>query len=234
MNVLTQTCSVPPLQVPSSLQLEENAHSQCYCDSGHNQSQDHNDIIIVSSRLDYCNSLFSGIAETDLTKLQRTLNRLACVVTKSPPFTRSVPLLCSLLWLPVKYRVHFKICVLTCKALHDVYLRSLIATSLPSHSLRSNRGITLPVPRIKINTGARVFSSLAQPPTICPFSHLGCHLQKTSQNIPFQLGLPPVDTGVPNGLLMLRNSFKDFVFEHRSGCCATEPGSARDIGAMKI
>ena len=60
---------------------------------------------VVSSRFDYCNSLLSGIAETDLTKLQRVLNRLARVVTKSPPFTRSVPLLRSLHWLPVKYRV---------------------------------------------------------------------------------------------------------------------------------
>ena len=58
---------------------------------------------LVSSRLDYCNSVLSGIAETDLTKLQCVLNRLACVVTKSPPFTRSVPLLRSLHWLPVKY-----------------------------------------------------------------------------------------------------------------------------------
>ena len=31
---------------------------------------------LVSSCLDYCNSLLSGIAETDLTKLQRVLNRL--------------------------------------------------------------------------------------------------------------------------------------------------------------
>ena len=37
---------------------------------------------LVSSCFDYCNSLLSGIAETDLTKLQRDLNRLACVVTK--------------------------------------------------------------------------------------------------------------------------------------------------------
>ena len=108
--------------------------------------------------------LFSGIAETDLTKLQRVLNRLARVVTKSPPSTRSVPLLRSLHWLPVKYRVHFKICLLTNKALHEeqpVYLRSLIAISLPSRSLRSNRGITLSIPRIKTNTGARAFSSCA-------------------------------------------------------------------------
>ena len=44
----------------------------------------------------------------------------------------------------------------------------------------------------------------------------------------------PVDTGVPNGLLMLRNSLKDFAFEHRSGCCASEPGYAGDIGAIEI
>ena len=43
--------------------------------------------------------------------------------------------------------------------------------------------------------------SLQQPSTICPFIHLGYHLQKTSQNIPFQLGLPPVDTDVPYCLL---------------------------------
>ena len=117
---------------------------------------------LVSNCLDYCNSVLSGIADTDLTKLQHILNHLARVVTKSPPFTRSVPLLRSLHWLPVKYRVHFKICLLTCKALHEkqpVYLHSLIATSLPSLSLRSNRGITLSVPRTRTNTGARAFSS---------------------------------------------------------------------------
>ena len=76
----------------------------------------------------------------------------------------SVPLLRFLHWLPVKYRVHFKICLLTYTALHEeqpVYLRSLIAISLPSRSLRSNRGITLSIPRIKTNTGARAFSSCA-------------------------------------------------------------------------
>ena len=90
---------------------------------------------LVSSRLDYYNSLLPGIAETDLTKLQSIWNCLARVVTKSPPFTRSVPLLRSLHWLPVKDRVHFKICLLTYKVLHKkqpVYHRPLIATSLPS------------------------------------------------------------------------------------------------------
>ena len=143
----------------------------------------------------------------------------------------------SLHWLPVKYRVHFKICSLTYRALHEeqpVYLHSLIATSLPSRSLRLNRGITLSVPRIRTNwhKGLQLLHSfsLEQPSTLCPFSHL----QKTSQNIPFRLGLSPVDTGVPNGWYMLRNSLNDFVFEHRSGCCTTEPDYAGDNGAIEI
>ena len=195
---------------------------------------------LVSSRLDYCNSVLSGIAETDLTKLQRILNHLARVVTKSPPFTRSVPLLRSFHWLPVKYRVHFKICLLTYRALHEeqpVYLRSLIATSLPSRSLRSNRGITLSVPRINTNTGTRAFSSCI--PSLWNNLPLSVHSATSVDTFrrrlkPFQLALPPVDTGVPNRVLMLRNSLNEFVFEYRSGCCATEPGYAGDIGDIEI
>ena len=43
-----------------------------------------------------------------------------------------------------------------------------------------------------------------------------------------------LDTGVPNCLLMLRNDFNDLAFVRRSGCCATEPGYAGDIGAIEI
>ena len=53
---------------------------------------------LVSSRLDYCNYILSGIAKTDLTKLQCIWNHLACVVSKSQLFTRIVPLLRSLHW----------------------------------------------------------------------------------------------------------------------------------------
>ena len=96
---------------------------------------------LASSCLDYCNSLLYGIADSDLTK--RIQNQLARLVTKSPPFTRSVPLLRSLHWLPVKFRIFFKISLLTYKTLHEkqfVYLHSMLAASLPSRTLRSNKG----------------------------------------------------------------------------------------------
>ena len=73
---------------------------------------------LVSSRLDYCNSLLYGIADIDLIRLQHVQNQLARLVTKSHPFTCSIPLLRSLHWLPVRFRILFKINLLIYKTLH--------------------------------------------------------------------------------------------------------------------
>ena len=154
---------------------------------------------LVSSRLDYCNSVLSSIADTHLPKLQRVQNRLAHVVTKSPPFTRSVALLHSLHLLPVKFRVDFKICLLTYKTLSEkqpVYLHSLLATSLPSRSLRSNKGITLSVPRVKTNAEKRSFRSCA--PSLWNSLSLSVHsstsvftFRKCLKTYLFDLAFPP-------------------------------------------
>ena len=66
-------------------------------------------VALVSSKLDYCNSLFHKMPEKDITRLQRFQNCLARVVTKAPRFSRSVPILKRLHWLPVKFRINFKI-----------------------------------------------------------------------------------------------------------------------------
>ena len=116
----------------------------------------------MSCDLDYCNSLFYDIADNDLTRLQCVQNQLVRLVTKSPPFTRSLPLLCSLHWLPVRFRILFKINLLaykTLRAKQPVYVHSMFAASLPSRSLRSNNDNSLSVPRVKTSTGTRAFHS---------------------------------------------------------------------------
>ena len=120
---------------------------------------------LMSSNLDYCNSLLYSITNIDLTRLQHVQNRLARLVTKSPPFTCSLPLLRSLQCLPVRFRILFKINLLTYKTLCDkqpVNLHSMLATSLPSLSLRSYNDNSVSVLRVKTNTGARAFHSCAQ------------------------------------------------------------------------
>ena len=119
---------------------------------------------LVSSRLEYCNSLLYGIVDADLKKLQRAQSCLARVVTTSPPFTRIVTLLRSHHCLPVTFRILFQISLLTCKSLHGkqpFYLHSMLALTLPSQSLRSNKGISLSALSVTTNTGARAFHSCA-------------------------------------------------------------------------
>ena len=63
---------------------------------------------LVSSRLDYCNSLLYGVADIDHTRLQRVQNQLARLMTKSPPFASSILLFRYFHWLPVRFRILFK------------------------------------------------------------------------------------------------------------------------------
>ena len=83
---------------------------------------------------------------------------------ESPPFTHSVPLLRSLHWLWVKFRILFKITLLANKTLHEkkpVYLHTMLAASIPSRSLRSNKGINLSIRWVKNDIGASVFQCCA-------------------------------------------------------------------------
>ena len=96
---------------------------------------------LVSSSLDYCNSLLHNIAIKDITKLQHVQIFLARVVARSPRFSRSVPLLKSLHWLPVRYRIIFKICTITYQALSTkqlAYLHSMLTPARQPRQLQSS------------------------------------------------------------------------------------------------
>ena len=101
-------------------------------------------------------------ADKEIIEPQRIQNSLAHVVNKESPLTHSVPLLRSLHWLPIKFRIEFKTCLLTYKTFNENqpdYLYAMLTPSVPSRSLRSNNGINFSVPKVKTNTGARAFRS---------------------------------------------------------------------------
>ena len=119
---------------------------------------------LIMSRLDYCNSLLQGLPGTDIQKLQRVQNTLARVVMRRPRLTHSAPLRRALHWLPVSFRIQFKISFLTYRLLtlkQPSYLSSLISEAIPCRLLRTNKGLLLSVPRVKTKTGSRAFSSCA-------------------------------------------------------------------------
>ena len=116
---------------------------------------------LVSSRLDYCNSILYNTASKDIAKLQRVQNCLARVITRSPRFFRSVPLLKSLHWFPVHNRIIFKICTIVYQALSSTqpaYLNSMLTPARNSRQLRSTSSNPLYITRVKTKAGTRAFS----------------------------------------------------------------------------
>ena len=80
---------------------------------------------IVQSRLDYCNSVFYGMSESNVENFQTIQNKLAGVVCGGSRLRSSKEILMTLHWLPVRSRIKYKLAVLTYKALNmeqPVYL----------------------------------------------------------------------------------------------------------------
>ena len=74
---------------------------------------------LVSSHLNYCNSLFRGLSGFNQHKLQSIQNTLARIVTNHKKYAHVTPILQKLHWLPVKYRCIFKTATLVYKFLHS-------------------------------------------------------------------------------------------------------------------
>ena len=84
---------------------------------------------LVSSRLDYCNSLFIGLSCFNLHNLQSIQNTLAHIVTNHRKYAHVTPILKQLHWLPVKYRCIFKTATLVYKCLHSGSLLPILNCS---------------------------------------------------------------------------------------------------------
>ena len=71
---------------------------------------------MVAGRLDYCNAILYGSSSMNIDKLQRVQNTLARLVSKTHRRDHITPVLADLHWLPVRYKIEYKIALLTYKA----------------------------------------------------------------------------------------------------------------------
>ncbi len=105
----------------------------------------------MTSILDYCYALLGGCPASSINKLQIVQNAAARVLTRSRKYDHITPILQSLHWLPIKFRISYKILLLTYKTLNGLTpadLTNLLSCYNPTRSLRSQNSGLLVVPRI--------------------------------------------------------------------------------------
>ena len=116
----------------------------------------------ISSRLDYCNAILFGLPDTTLDRLQYVQNSAARVLTRTRRWEHITPTLKRLHWLPVNFRISYKLLLLTYKALHNQapqYLTDLLDDYTPARNLRSADLELLAVPTSnRRKLGDRAFS----------------------------------------------------------------------------
>lgn len=115
----------------------------------------------VSSRLDMMNSILYNIPDNLLNKLQLIQNNAARIVKKANRYCHITPLLQDLHWLPIKFRIQFKLLLSVFKSIHGeglAYLASMLEEYRPSRRLRSADQSRLREPLIHKKYGERAFS----------------------------------------------------------------------------
>ena len=107
----------------------------------------------VTSRLDYCNSLLYGLPASSLKKFQRVQSTAARLICNISRFDHITPTLYKLHWLPVKFRIDFKVLLITYEALQGLvpeYITEIITMKPKSrYNLRSDSELLLQKPEVK-------------------------------------------------------------------------------------
>ncbi len=116
----------------------------------------------ITSHLDYCNSLYCGSSKLLIDRLQLVQNAAARFLHNSCKSVHITPILRTLHWLPIKFRIDFKILLFVYKSLHDLapmYLSELLHPYTPSRCLRSSDQNLLLVLQSRLKRrGDRAFS----------------------------------------------------------------------------
>ena len=135
---------------------------------------------LVCSRLDYANSVLYGSPSRCLTRLQCIHYSVARIVLQQPSLSsRDTPQ--QLHWLPVKWRIQFKLASLTYKVLHaatSLYLSEHLHPYVPSRTLRSSSSTNLYIPPTNLHFGSRLFHIAA--PTVWNSLPSTLHSSQTS------------------------------------------------------
>ena len=112
---------------------------------------------VITSRIDNCNSLFYGIQESELIRLQRLQNSCARLIYGRRKYDHVSDLFHELHWLPIRQRIVFKLLLFVFKIFNGIapsYLKTCV--TIIDNNLR-----ILKIPRASSSYGDRAFSNAA-------------------------------------------------------------------------
>ena len=95
----------------------------------------------IFSHVDYCNGLLYDLPKYQIAKFQRIQNMAARLVFKLPKFSHVTPLMVELHWLPVSYRIKFKLLLYVFKGIHGSaprYICNMFSFYSSQYSFRRN------------------------------------------------------------------------------------------------
>ena len=150
---------------------------------------------MVSSRLDYCNSLLYGVSKSNIAKLQRVQNALCRIIFRLDKMSHVTPFLKKLHWFPIQHRILFKYNLLIFKAINlsqPPYLSALIRSS----SLTRGNRLSVSSTRPKKHIGRRGFAVAAPaewnklPETVRSEQTIYCFRSQLKTHL-FRLAYPP-------------------------------------------
>lgn len=111
---------------------------------------------VISSRLDYCNSLFFNMPKENLFKLQKVQNAAARLVKKKRKRDSITATLAELHWLNVESRIIFKLILMVYKSINGVCSENLTIT-YKQFNCRPQDFLLLETKMVKTRYGQRTF-----------------------------------------------------------------------------
>ena len=147
-------------------------------------------LALVTSRLDYCNSVLAALPRCTVEPLQRVQNAAARLIFNLGRREHTTPCLIQLHWLPVHYRIQYKLCILMHNIRHGRAPRYLSDIIQPTSARTTRSGLRSSAettscyvtPRLHTALGERAFSH-SGPAT---WNSLPADLRSISDNADFK------------------------------------------------